>query len=294
MKKTITKVRKSLQLRFEIFNLMRSLLASSINPQKVESVIQRLSLRFDVDLLNLAHHNWGIARPIDFDSTGERFLLNHTLKRYIKKDKPILFDVGANMGDYSQELRRAFPNGIIFSFEPNREAFEYAAENLAPFGVHCYNLGLGANSGNAKIYTYADDSLSQHASLYKEVFLDLHKADQLSEFEFQLTSVDQFCEKHRIDFIDFIKIDTEGHELEVLKGAARMLADNRISIIQFEFNTLHVISRVFLKDFYESLEGHNIFRLNANRLMPLFEYSTVNEIFRFQNLLAVSKTLALN
>ena len=292
--RTISEARKSLQLRFEIFNLMKSLLASSISPQKIESVIQRLSVRFDVDLLDLAHRNWGIARPIDFDSTGERFLLNHTLKRYIKKDRPILFDVGANIGDYSQELSRAFPNGTIFSFEPNREAFEYAAEALAALGVYCYNLGLGAKPGKARIYTYAHDRLSQHASLYKEVFLDLYKTDQLSEFEFQLTTVDQFCETHRIDFIDFIKIDTEGHELEVLKGAARMLAENRISIIQFEFNSLHVISRVFLKDFYEFLEGHNIFRLNANRLMPLFEYSTVNEIFRFQNLLAVSKTLALN
>jgi FkbM family methyltransferase len=278
-----------LLLRFEILNLLATVLTNPINPGEIESLIKRLSIRFDVNLLDLAHHELGIANPIDFDSTGELILIHEILKGYMNNDSPTLFDIGANTGNYSLELRRAFPNAAIWAFEPNPKAFERGNERLTPLGVRCSKQGLGAKPGKSKVYTYTNDPLSQHASIYKNVFLDLHKSDNLSEFEFELTTIDEFCDEQDIHFIDFMKIDTEGHELEVLRGAERMLRQDRIGIIQFEFNTLHVISRVFLKDFYELLTGHDIYRLNKDRLMPLREYDTANEIFRFQNLFAVRK-----
>jgi FkbM family methyltransferase len=273
-----------------MLKLLAKVLTNPINSQEIESLIKRLSRRFDVDLLDLAHHELGIANPIDFDSTGERVLIHETLKRHINSAVPTVFDIGANTGDYSLEFRRAFPDAAIWAFEPNPKAFDRATERLSAVGVHCFRQGLGSQPGISTVYTYAKDPLSQHASIYKGVFSELHKSDDLCEFEFEVVTIDEFCNEHNIDFIDFIKIDTEGHELEVLRGAERMLAQDRINIIQFEFNTLHVISRVFLKDFYDLLKGHNIFRLKRDRLTPLFEYNTTNEIFRFQNLIAVPKT----
>ena len=62
-------------------------------------------------------------------------------------------------------------------------------------------------------------------------------------------------DEKKIDDIDFIKIDVEGHELAVLQGAVNMINQNRIKVIQFEFNVANILSRVFLKDFYDLLEN---------------------------------------
>ena len=88
-----------------------------------------------------------------------------------------------------------------------------------------------------------------------------------------------------------LKIDTEGYESEVLKGASRMISNELIDIIQLEFNEMNVISKVFLKDFYNMLPGYNFFRLDSNRLIALNNYNPANEIFLFQNIVAVKQNL---
>lgn len=101
--------------------------------------------------------------------------------------------------------------------------------------------------------------------------------------------LDEFCADNGIDFIDFMKIDAEGHELEIFKGATRMINENRIGMIQFEFNLHNIYSRVFLRDFYNILPNYNIYRLDTERLIPIHDYSHVHEIFIYQNLLAIMK-----
>jgi len=65
------------------------------------------------------------------------------------------------------------------------------------------------------------------------------------------------------------------------------LSARRIGLIQFEFNELNVLSRVFLKDFYDLLPGYSLYRMDTDRLHPLGDYSPINEIFRYQNILAI-------
>lgn len=141
------------------------------------------------------------------------------------------------------------------------------------------------------IYTYLNDLNSEHASLYKEVFSDLHKDKSITSVKIELARLDEFCNNNKIDSIDFLKIDTEGNELDVLKGSIQMINEGKIKIIQFEFNEMNIISRVFLKDFYQILKDYKIYRLSEKRLIPLFQYDATNEIFKFQNMLAIHNTL---
>jgi len=67
------------------------------------------------------------------------------------------------------------------------------------------------------------------------------------------------------------------------------IAENKIKLLQFEFNEMNIISRVFLKDFYSLLRGFDFFRLDTQRLIPLPNYDATNEIFKFQNILAINK-----
>lgn len=161
--------------------------------------------------------------------------------------------------------------------------------------ISCYQLGLSSTTTTTILYDYADSCGSAHATLYSDVLSEhfkerTTKEGGIKEETIQMVSLDDFCNSHNIEFIDFMKIDAEGHDLEVLKGGRNMLAKkNRIKIIQFEFNANMIFSRVFLKDFYESLESYFIFRLDSNQLIPLFNYTPHNEIFSYQNCIAIHK-----
>jgi FkbM family methyltransferase len=269
--------------------IIRFILIRLIGKRNIQEAILFISHLAFIDLLTLVYQSRGILKDEDMFVSGENFVISHILKDYIKSKNPVLFDVGANIGDYSRELKTEFPNSHVYAFEPNAYTFKTACENLESLNINCFNLGFGSQEEEASIYTYGNEKCSEHASLYKDVLLNFHKANDLVEMQFVITTLDKFCDKQNINFIDFIKIDVEGHELEVLKGAKRMIAEKKISIIQFEFNVCNVISRVFLKDFYELLKGYDIYRLDSDRLIPLFEYDFTNEIFKFQNFLAISQ-----
>jgi hypothetical protein len=138
-----------------------------------------------------------------------------------------------------------------------------------------------------EIYTYKNDKSSEHASVIKDVMVTLHKSDQIENYQVPIISLDNLCKDHSIEKIHFLKIDTEGFELEVLKGAANFIKENKIEVIQFEFNEMNIYSKVFLHDFYKTLPNYNFHRLSKNKLIPLGNYNSVNEIFRYQNIIAL-------
>jgi FkbM family methyltransferase len=255
----------------------------------LEKAILKTAKLANLDLLSLAHKNMGIMKYQNSMISGESFVISKILKKLITAEAPVLFDVGANSGDYSRLLRREFPGAGIFAFEPNMVSFERLIDNLSAEKIRCFNLALGSTKTTTKIYNYADDRKSgKHASLYDEVLVDLHKAEQIAESECEMTTIDNFCRAHQIQYVDFLKLDTEGNELDVLSGAGQFIAADKIGIIQFEFNEMNVISRAFLKDFYDILHAYKIYRIDTNELIPLLCYETRNEIFQFQNLLAVN------
>lgn len=280
MKKLIAKIQKKILFKF-------------MNKQKMEKIIFFLSRLANINLLMLAYQNMGILKYKNFSESGERFVIKSVLTKYIKKEKPIFFDIGANLGDYTRELKLTFPNAAIYAFEPFINAFEIMKTNSTLPNINCFNLGFGSKAEKKRIYIDINHPTNGHASFYKDVLRDIHKVE-LTEKEIEITMVDNFCDSNQVSFIDFLKIDTEGSEMEVLKGAKQMISRARIDIIQFEFNEMNVCSRVFLKDFYELLSRYNIYRIDSDRLIPLFEYDTTNEIFKFQNFLAINKKLNLS
>ena len=253
----------------------------------IEKLIELLAKLIDEDLLLIAYRNIGIFKFRDQYESGEYFFLNNILKLNIKIDNPVFFDVGANNGQYSKILRDVFPDAKIFSFEPNSNTFKALQNNIGSMNINIYNLGLGEKEGKSVIYTYEYDSARSHATLYKDVLIELRGQKNVMELDSEIITLDSFCKKDKIIHIDFIKIDTEGNELKVLKGAEYMLKNAAIDFIQFEFNEMNVYSRTFLKDFYTILCDYEFYRLDTKRIIPLKKYKTINEVFKFQNIVAV-------
>lgn len=244
----------------------------------------------NVDLVMTGYRELGILNSGNSEKTGEKYVVEKILPKLLNTDSPILFDVGANIGEYAQLLRENFPNAKIFAFEPNTKVYDILKKNVSKLDVQCQNIGMGPIISQDKLYSYQDST--GLGTIKKEALETLYGLNEkIEEIEFSVSTIDYFCSQNKINQIDFLKIDVEGQEMEVLKGARQMLKSHKCPIIQFEFNNFNVIYRVFLKDFYDSLTGYNFYRLKKGGLVSLGKYDTINEVFKFQNILAVSKML---
>lgn len=279
--------------------IIRRLLLKWPGKGRIERIIVNMARLLDVDLLQIAYNNIGILNYENLGVSGEKLVITQILPGLLRSGKPVIFDVGANVGEFSLSLIEAFPGAEIWAFEPNPNTYSVLLRRLDGCGVRCVNLGLGSRTGKLTLHTYSHDAVSGHASLYRDVFkfyegYGIKGADKLESFECDIGTIDAFVEQNGIRQVDFMKIDVEGHELEVLKGALESLRTDKISAIQFEFTDCNVTSRVYLKDFYDLLNGFGFYRLNTLGLIPLGQYATRNEIFQFQNILAIRNDLSAN
>ncbi len=104
-----------------------------------------------------------------------------------------------------------------------------------------------------------------------------------------MDTLDFYCENNGIETIDFLKIDVEGFELNVLKGGARMLKNKKIGMIQFEFTQINSTVGVFFKQFFDLLSADFcLYRLLPNGLQTIETYEPTScEIFGYQNYVAI-------
>ncbi len=220
--------------------------------------------------------------------SGEKWVINSLLKQYGFKTGGVFFDVGANIGNYAKEVLASYPNTQGFLFEPHPETFKKLQNEAMLNSAKFYNIALGERKEKLQFYDRADISGgSSHASLYPEVISGIHFKIPVG-IEVEVKTLDLFCIENQISQIDFLKIDTEGHELAVLKGAQKLLAGNSIRLIQFEFNEMNVISRTYMRDFLELLSNFQLHRLLPDGLLPLNNCVQDTELFGFQNIVAIS------
>jgi FkbM family methyltransferase len=221
---------------------------------------------------------------------GEEWFIKNRLPKIINTETPVLFDVGANVGDYTRVLYGVFPKATIYSFEPNPKTFEELKSNVGNFATPV-NKGMSDMATETSLFMQAYEDTSVLASMYKEVITDLHTKTEVMEVPIKLETLDAFCGNNSIEKINFLKIDTEGNELKVIKGGLEMIL-NKVDVIQMEFNEMNIVSRVFLKDFYELLSAKfNFYRLTKDSLVSLGAYSSINEVFRYQDLILIRKEL---
>jgi len=240
----------------------------------------------NLKIFNTSVNSIGILNWRDTDVSGEKNFLIHHLHAM---DTPVVFDVGANNGSYSDLVKEINPKAVVYAFEPNKNSFTKLKASARKGNYFAFNIGFSDVASQQAMYDYSDASGSVHATLYPEVFQILHKYEP-AQTRITLSTIDDFLLVHDIGRIDLLKIDVEGHEWHVLKGATGALGRGVIDCIQFEFNEMNVTSRVFLKDFYDLLPGYSFYRLLPEGLLPLVNYRPLtHEIFAFQNIVAMRK-----
>jgi FkbM family methyltransferase len=245
-----------------------------------------------LDLLPIVNRRLGLLQCGSLEESGEAFFVKNVLVRIIgTKQEAIIYDVGANEGDYAQLVLTSVPSCKIYCFEPNPPtAKRLNARFDKNRAVSVHPIGIGSQRGEVILYDYANCDGSCYASVYRDALVAMIPAAVVREISIPVITLDEFCESHSTSTIDLLKLDTEGHEYAALQGAKKLIGESRIRCIHFEFNEMNVFSRVFLRDFYDLLVNYEFFRLRSDGLISLGPYSAKNEIFQYHNVVAIQKS----
>ncbi|MBI1792660.1 MAG: FkbM family methyltransferase [Chloroflexi bacterium] len=271
--------------------MLKYIFSNRVAQKFAKNFVIQVAKTAKLDLLSLAYSQIGILNYRNASESGEHYLISTWLKSFLEAtgiDQPCFFDVGANIGYYSESLLTNFPSAKIFAFEPNPDTFQTLnmLSQKKPNNIRTFNTALGATIGDLEFYIRNDNASSSHATFYQDVLTNIHHYDDVRSFKVPVDTIDHFCFQNHVERIDLLKIDTEGHEVQVLQGAKNALETGIVRSIQFEFNEMNIYSRSFLWDFVEILNDFNLYRLLPTSLLPI-HYDSRHEIFLFQNFLAI-------
>lgn len=193
--------------------------------------------------------------PDGIATNGER-LVQQALARRVS-DEMVVVDCGANTGEWSTEVVSAFRHHCgagtstlhLYCFEPAQYTFHRLVANLGHqackrVSLHPIQQALSRRDGTATLHVaYEGAGIN---SLTSGVG---HRTTE----EVKVTTLAKFARQFQLERINLLKIDTEGHDLEVLIGAREMIESGLIEVIQFEYNQRWIDGGFFLRDAFDLL-----------------------------------------
>jgi FkbM family methyltransferase len=218
--------------------------------------------------------------------------------KILPNDRPVsIFDVGANVGSWTYSLielsKKFFVKLSIHAFEPCSSTYNTLTRNLQIWDlekqVKANNIALSSSVGKHCFY-----SIGTNAG--RNSFYPINDNEIQSVEDVEIETIDNYCSKNNLSHIFFIKIDTEGHDLDVIYGCKGLLLNGAIDIIQFEYNHRWINARHFLRDAFEYFKR---FDFVIGKITPRgIEFYTAWDIelesFREANYLAMKKSFMNN
>ena len=222
----------------------------------------------------------------DMSNNGEMLIQDGVLAAWKKQPSTVVplvvFDVGANIGDWSKALLQQLTTQSIdahvdlFSFEPVPSTAKTLRENLPSNNpcLHIEEIALSSSVGSAEIFVVAANAGTN--SLHADP-----GASRQAPVVIKLTTATDFCDNRGIGHVHLLKCDTEGHDMEVIRGALPLLQTGRISVLQFEYNHRWAFSRNFLRDVFVAVENlpYKVTKLQTNTLLMFEEWHPELEKF---------------
>ena len=158
------------------------------------------------------------------------------------KSAKVIVDVGANVGFFSMMLRALYPKAKIYAIEPVPKIYNCLKDNLTFPLDKTFNTAISDKEEALKMQFNDRES----AFSYVIPSNDLAGRPQESLVDVKAVTLDKFCKDNKIGFSDILKIDTEGFEASVLRGAKRILSKTKYLHIEIslEYNTNYTFSEI--------------------------------------------------
>jgi FkbM family methyltransferase len=181
-------------------------------------------------------------------------------------DCRVIFDAGASAGTVTKRVMERFPNAKVYAFEPDPRVFRHVSKLFTtPAKGQAFNVALGAKKGRVMFHRGASRGISSLFPRNVEGRRYFRRQALLKQrFAVPVESIDSVCADNGIENIDLLKMDTQGAELAILRGADRLLSKGAISIIVTEFYFIPHYDRAPLLDSiwtYLRQRGYHIFDL---------------------------------
>ena len=206
------------------------------------------------------------------------------LKKKIKRNAT-LFDVGAHHGESINKFIKYFDFSSIHSFEASNKNFKHLKikfKKNQQNKIFLNNFGLSDLNKSLKIKEFMETSsttlsgINQNSKYYKRKIkvLGLKENNKIyNNSDVKLNRLDSYCEEKKINKIDLLKIDTEGHEYFVIKGSTNALT--KIKYIYFEHHYDDMLIKGYkYSDIHDFLKKYNFIRIYKSKMFfrKTFEY----------------------
>ena len=146
--------------------------------------------------------------------------------REFLKSKSVVLDCGSNIGIFSLWAHRLQPSTQIYSFEPTLNTFEILKKNIKTNKIqkfiHPFNLALGNKIKNASMLI-SENNLLGGNTISNSNFANNNLLKYEEKQPIHMTTIDNFVKVKCLKKVDFIKIDTEGYEKQIITGAKKTI-----------------------------------------------------------------------
>lgn len=153
-----------------------------------------------------------------------------------------ILDVGANEGQFAEEIRRVFPNAFIYSFEPLNDAYERLRDQFAhDCNFRAFNFALGNQEGHATIHHNKfsqSSSVLPMAQLHRDAFPG---TSEDSEETIEIKRLDSVATSEKLNLLRplLVKLDVQGFEVEVIRGGRQAIAGADVVISEVSYVELY-------------------------------------------------------
>jgi FkbM family methyltransferase len=218
----------------------------------------------------------GIGSAVwSFEESGEAVFIAQigAWSASLPGDAVVCVDVGANHGGYATRLVEAIgPRAIVHGFEPASSTFEQLRVAVAGQPqIVLHQAAVGAADGELVLHV-----VPGHSQLSSTLGFD-DRSDAVAE-RVPVRALDGWAAEQGIDRIALLKVDVEGAEADVLRGASGLLDAGAIDVVQFEFGGRNLLAGSSLRTFFDLLEGYDLHRLVTDGLRPLGQHHPALEL----------------
>jgi FkbM family methyltransferase len=177
--------------------------------------------------------------------------------------RPTILDVGANVGQSVLRFRELLPDCRLHCFEPGQSSFRELTRNTAGLGdIHLNQVAVGGTPGVRRFLENSDPRTSSFLPIGVEGTGTVER-----ETDVPVITLDDYCSENAVERVDLLKSDTQGYDLEVLRGADGLFRTGRVGLVYVE---------IIFSPLYEDLPSldvlYRFLRDREMRLVALYDY----------------------